>query len=168
MVRRQFIGMAALAFAAAALPAQAKKAYASSARAMDAAAFLGERFTRSTPPAREWFWAAAKTIVGAVLVGMVRLRRVALRDRARALELLRAPALGWVRGLRRRRRHAQAQHHPAAPSIRSTSTCGSRRVTVAPPLRLTSSIARGSDSGRSMPSRISASSTPPSRPPYVV
>jgi len=46
MLRRQFIGMAALAFA---LPAQAKKAHASSARAMDAAAFHAARRFATTP-----------------------------------------------------------------------------------------------------------------------
>ena len=49
MLRRQFIGMAALAFAGASLPAQAKKAHASSARAMDAAAFHAARRFATTP-----------------------------------------------------------------------------------------------------------------------
>jgi hypothetical protein len=38
---------------------------------MDAPAFMGERFTRSAPPAREWASAVAKTLAGAVLVGFV-------------------------------------------------------------------------------------------------
>ena len=49
MLRRQFIGMAALVFAGAAIPAQAKKAHASSARAMDAAAFHAARRFATTP-----------------------------------------------------------------------------------------------------------------------
>src|SRR3954467_7619350 len=112
---------------------------------------------------------AHERVERAVLVGMEGLRGVALGDRLRARELLRPPALGRVGRLRRRRaRRAQAQHHRTAPSMRSTRSCGSRRWITPAPSRLTSSIARGSDSGRSRPSRISASSTPPSRPPYVV
>ena len=48
-------------------------------------------------------------------------------------------------------------------------TCGSRRTRASPARsRLCRSSARGSVSGRSRPSRISCSSTPPSLPPYVV
>ena len=107
---------------------------------------------------------AQERVERAVLVGMVRLGGPALGDRLRALELLGAAPLRGVRGLRGRRGRPRPQHH-AAPRTRSTSSCGSRRSTRAGPSRLTSSIARGSVSGRSRPSRISASSTPPRRPP---
>ena len=53
-----------------------------------------------------------------------------------------------------------------ADSKRSSISCGSRRSRPpAPSSRFSSSSARGSVSGRSRPSRISCSSTPPSRPP---
>ena len=56
-----------------------------------------------------------------------------------------------------------------ADNSRSSIAAGSRRVRVpAASGRLCSSSARGSVSGTSRPSRISHSSTPPSRPPYVV
>jgi hypothetical protein len=52
---------------------------------------------------------------------------------------------------------------------RSSMTSGSRRVRApASSSRFSSRSARGSLSGTRRPSRISASSTPPSRPPYVV
>ena len=53
-----------------------------------------------------------------------------------------------------------------AESSRSSRSCGSRRTrSPATPARFSSSSARGSVSGRRRPSRISSSSTPPSRPP---
>ena len=51
---------------------------------------------------------------------------------------------------------------------RRRRSAGSRQTRDGPPGRFTSSSACGSVSGRSRPSRISASSTPPSRPPNVV
>ena len=102
----------------------------------------------------------------AALERVVGLRRVALGDRARALELLGAPALGRVRGLGRRRRRAQAHASRRGPEHEVDEHAADRGASSAGgPSRLTSSIARGSVSGRSRPSRISASSTPPSRPP---
>ena len=94
---------------------------------------------------------AQERVERAALVRVVGLRGVALGDRVRARELLGAAALGRVRGLGRGRGRAQAQHHAAAPRTRSTSTCGSRRVRPRRAARLTSSIARGSDSGRRRP-----------------
>ena len=56
-----------------------------------------------------------------------------------------------------------------AESRRSSISCGSRRTRASScASRLCSSSARGSVSGRRRPARISSSSTPPSRPPYVV
>src|SRR5919106_4138799 len=79
-----------------------------------------------------------------------------------------APGLG-CHGLTLRARpyrgaHAEASGS-AAPSIRSTSSRGSRRIRSPWPLFFSSSSARGSVSGRRRLERISASSTPPSRPP---
>ena len=56
-----------------------------------------------------------------------------------------------------------------ADSSRSSRICGSRRTrSDSSGTRFSSSSARGSVSGRNRPSRISISSTPPIRPPYVV
>src|SRR3954452_2741977 len=72
-----------------------------------------------------------------------------------------------VRGRPYRGAHAEASGS-AAPSIRSTSSCGSRRTRSPWPRFFSSSSARGSGSGRNRLERISAWSPPPSRPPYVV
>ena len=74
---------------------------------------------------------------------------------------------GKARALRAGRAGARSNlTQRSADSSRSSISCGSRRSRV--PVarsRFCSSSARGSVSGRSRPSRISCSSTPPSRPP---
>ena len=81
------------------------------------------------------------------------------------------------RGVRARARrpwppngHGRRSTRRRADRSSRASPCGSRRTAAAPASgsRLRRSSARGSVSGRSRPCRISSSSTPPSRPPYVV
>ena len=122
----------------------------------------GRRLAASLPPstasARPSSIATAPRCSGcyATGVGRVRTRPYGRRPGTRRCRGRTCPA------------HRKGPHPGSADSSSSSITAGSRRTRAPWPSRLTSSRARGSVSGLSRPSLISASSTPPRRPPYVV